>query len=281
MSVGFKSIFLHALTPVHSGTGQTPAVIDLPVAREKATGWPFIPASSLKGVLRSQADKADEAAIFGSVDAAGSVSFSDQKLLLLPVRSFYGTYALVTCPYAVERLQRDRSALSVGMATANLSVPDTADEIALVTRTSKITKAGKVCLEDLDIDSNSDETATAVASFLASLIFTTLEEQESFCSRFVVVSNTVFSFLCETATEVSARNSLNPDTKTTTALWYEEAVPAEAIFCGAIVSTDQHSATHTAAFDLALKHLSSVGSLIQVGGKASIGRGLCRLVIAE
>ncbi len=58
--------FIHALSALHAGTGQGAGVIDLPIAREKATGLPFLPGSSLKGPLRaSLADKDLRNAIFG------------------------------------------------------------------------------------------------------------------------------------------------------------------------------------------------------------------------
>ena len=40
-------LFLHALSPLHAGTGQGIGAIDLPIAREKATGIPYLPGSSL------------------------------------------------------------------------------------------------------------------------------------------------------------------------------------------------------------------------------------------
>ncbi len=47
-----RLLFTHALSPLHAGTGQGVGVIDLPIAREKATGLPFLPGSSVKGTLR-------------------------------------------------------------------------------------------------------------------------------------------------------------------------------------------------------------------------------------
>ena len=44
--------FVHALSRLHAGIGQGAGVIDLPIAREKATRLPFLPGSSLKGALR-------------------------------------------------------------------------------------------------------------------------------------------------------------------------------------------------------------------------------------
>lgn len=42
---------LLAETFIHSGIGHTEGAIDLPVAREAATDYPYIPGSSLKGAL--------------------------------------------------------------------------------------------------------------------------------------------------------------------------------------------------------------------------------------
>ena len=58
--------FIQALSSLHPGTGQGAGVIDLPVAREAATGIPYLPGSSLKGVLRDQCgDDAQCEQLFG------------------------------------------------------------------------------------------------------------------------------------------------------------------------------------------------------------------------
>src|SRR5687768_9047061 len=104
---------IHALTPLHAGTGQAVGAIDLPIARERPTGIPLLPGSSLKGALRARTqDPAWKTAIFGpdtpnASDHAGAVQFSDAHLLLLPVRSLWGTFAWVTSPYLLQRFSRD------------------------------------------------------------------------------------------------------------------------------------------------------------------------------
>jgi CRISPR-associated protein Cmr4 len=54
-----RPFLLHALSPLHSGTGQAADIIDLPTARMKATGIPFLPGSSIKGVLRDARRESD------------------------------------------------------------------------------------------------------------------------------------------------------------------------------------------------------------------------------
>ncbi|HXG24884.1 MAG TPA: type III-B CRISPR module RAMP protein Cmr4 [Chthonomonadales bacterium] len=267
-----RRIYLHAITPLHSGIGQAVDVVDLPIAREKATGWPVIPGSSLKGTLRSGYDEQTAAKLFGTPESAGLVSLTDLRILCLPVRSFYGTFAWVTSPLVLERFARDGEALGAGVewVVANSIVRD---EVALVASGSLLTKEQVLYLEDLNLNALEDGNVTAIATGLAVEVFG--NANDTFVQRFAIVSNTVFDFLCETATEITARIALGKDGTTSGEggnLWYEEAVPAEAIFTGWLVETKSDT--------------SGIDSLpaeqtIQIGGNATVGRGLCRLVVKK
>ncbi|HLJ54444.1 MAG TPA: type III-B CRISPR module RAMP protein Cmr4 [Chthonomonadaceae bacterium] len=268
-----RRIYLHALTPVHSGTGQSAAIVDLPIAREKATGWPVLPGSGLKGVLRARCllSRGEEAAkaLFGSADRAGAVTLTDMRILCLPVRSFFGTFAWVTSPLALHRFARDAKALG---KPVDSTLPP-AEAVALAAGPDILDGArSKICLEDLDMDARVSPEARAVAEKIGAELFgdgdTTLAE------RFVIVPDNVFNFLCETATEVIGRTAIEDSTGTAKdgSLRYEEAVPAEAIFCGWAVAARPDNATDAWEF------LATVGTL-QLGGGTTIGRGLCRLAV--
>jgi CRISPR-associated protein Cmr4 len=106
---------LQVLTPLHVGEGAYVGAVDLPVARERHTGWPMVSGASLKGALRARArrDSArdeDIAAVFGSEPgerlARGATCFGDSVLLAVPLRAVRGTFALVTSPLALGRLSR-------------------------------------------------------------------------------------------------------------------------------------------------------------------------------
>jgi CRISPR-associated protein Cmr4 len=278
MSKWTRMVFLHALTPLHTGTGQTVAVIDLPVAREKATGWPVIPASGLKGVLRDGKTDDDANLLYGSIEAAGALCFGDLRILCLPVRSFYGTFAYVSCPLALARFQRDCTAM--GLETPFADIPKVDELSAALPQESALrdSKTGKVYLEDLDLNAQESAEAKTIAEALAGWIFA--EGAEAFQARFAIVSDAVFDFLSETATEVTARVRLEEVSKTVASggLWYEEAVPAEAIFAGPLLVADHRRNDEKAK--AALAGLEA-GRLLQIGGKASVGRGLCRMVVTE
>lgn len=284
------ALFLHALTPVHSGTGQAVGVIDLPIAREKATGWPVLPASGVKGVFRDEAaqlvDKSTVDKLFGKANegkdgdsgVAGPLCFGDQRLLCLAVRSFYGTFAYVTSPLVLSRLKRDLSAAGLEGLLPSLEKPLNANGSALIPSVSEIAreedKKLKLYFEDIDIEGKASGDADAVAKELATKILSA-EQEPLFTERFAVVPDDIFTFLCETATEVTARVKLQDDTKTVQSrgLWYEEAVPAESVFCGIVMWTGKKGDAQEA------EGLLSKITKIQVGGKASVGRGICRVEV--
>lgn len=259
-----KMIFWQALTPVHPGTGHdSSSVIDLPVAREAATGFPVIPASSLKGVLRD--GRTDEASnqVFGSLEQMGELTLTDARLLLLPVRSYAGSFALITCPLVLKRLQRDAAALGQALSLPELNVTG---EQALAG--SAIQHDSKVVLEDIDLSVVGSSEPLARA--LGPLVFG--QEEKYLTDRLALVSDDVFGYFCQTGLEVIARVRLENESKTVAsrALWYEEAIPAEAIFSSFALAKDA-------------RHFDEITpkTYLQVGGDASVGRGLLRRLGGE
>lgn len=126
--------FLLVETPLHAGSGTVLGVVDLPIQRERHTGFPKIEASGLKGSIREafeQLGKSPERLkklkdkfsglkdkqywqvinlVFGPKegDLYAAPSFTDAHLLLFPVRSAaHSVFAWVTCPAALNRLVRE------------------------------------------------------------------------------------------------------------------------------------------------------------------------------
>lgn len=248
-----------AITPVHSGTGQSSAsVIDLPIAREVATNFPILPASSIKGVLRDGRTDDEANTRYGSLEAAGHLTFTDARLLCLPVRSYKGTFAFVTCPLIVHRLARDLKALDLPHTLPELPA-DIAEGKAHVTGETlqhPVNGSKKVLFEDIDLDAHVCPNATALAETLSAWT-----GRDDLKGRLAVVSNDVFTYFSETATEVTAHTALDADTKTVKggALWYEEALPAESLLTSFLLKN---------GVDF------SPRSPLQIGGKGSVGKGL-------
>ncbi len=287
-----KLTFVHALSPLHAGTGQGIGVIDLPIAREKATGIPFLPGSSLKGTLRDLcADpKPKKCDVFGpetanAADFAGSAQFSDQRLLLLPIRSLKGTFAWVTSPYVLRRFVRDASGTKVSHACFQ-RIPDLKENECAVDGRNSITYENKVILEDLELEAKPQQDVSQWAEFLGGQVFPDDPTWRGYLTaRLCVVADDVFNFLLNTATEITARIKLLEDKKTVQkgGLWYEEALPAETILSGLLVATEikQTNGQPRISADEIFRVVEgtvkkdNAPQPVQLGGKATVGRGLC------
>ncbi len=283
-----KLLFVHALSPLHAGTGQGLGVIDLPIAREKATQIPFLPGSSLKGVFRDACtDPELRVKIFGpdsdNADLhAGAVAFTDARLLLLPVRSLHGVFAWVTSPLLLRRLKRDALEVESFQLPEGVPVPSKEDECLVVEENSALPMAAggsqKVILEDLALSVTPSSEVTGWAEKLGEVLFPQEPEwQQALRERLCVVSDDLLSFLLETATEITARISLKEKEKTVAegALWYEEALPCEtvlvALTAATTVKANPDEVFHT------LQELTA--KTLQFGGNVTVGRGLCRATL--
>ncbi|RMD59951.1 type III-B CRISPR module RAMP protein Cmr4 [Candidatus Parcubacteria bacterium] len=281
-----KLMFLHALSPLHAGTGQGVGAIDLPIAREKGTEIPIVPASSLKGVLRDACaalhpDGDTCTHIFGpdtdnAPDHAGAIVLTDLRLVALPVRSLAGVFAWVSSPFLLQRLSRDAQLAG----QSNLPVkPSLADEKkAWVSNNSALKLGNTIILEDMKLDAQTQ--ADTWADWLAPQVFPDdATWQVDFKARFCIVHDDVMSYLLQVGTEVTARIRLEDDKKTVAkgALWYEEALPAESILAGLVAAQPNGKAQPADVFQIIGQ---IAGHPLQVGGNATVGRGLCRLSIA-
>lgn len=273
--------FIHALSPLHAGTGQGVGVIDLPIAREKATNLPYLPGSTLKGSIRDECQSNPQTessceTIFGpkKPDAdstyAGSAIFTDQRLLCLPVRSLLGTFAWVTSPFVLERFKRDAENINI-TGLPNIIKPAN-EQDCIISTVCKLECGQKVVLEDLDLDIQNGINADNWANWLAPKIFTDPTWQNNYKQRFCIVSDDLMSFLAETATEVTARNVLS-ENKTSDNLWYEESLPSESILSGLLIAV--HANANSDKVFSTIKDLTE--KPIQLGGGMTIGRGICQV----
>jgi len=272
-----KLYFVHALEPLHPGTGQGVGLIDLPVARDRATGHPLLPGSSVKGVLRHAAiGEPLLDAVFGpdrqhADKHGGALCVSDARVLFFPVRSDQGAFAWVTCRYVLERLVRDGG--------PHLALPDIGeDQAACPVASALCTHDGKLVLEGLVLDPVAlDDEAVAA---LADLVFSPGAAfwNGFFKQHLVVLSDDRFAWMVETATDVRAHIAINPRTGTveSKALWYEETLPAETILQGTFTWVGNGQASAQDTWQL-VERVTAKG--LQFGGGSTTGLGRARLVV--
>lgn len=272
-----RPFLLHALSPLHAGTGHTPDIIDLPTARMKATGIPFLPGSSIKGVLRDARRATDHEkteAVFGPSDDpaahAGALVVGDARLLALPVRSFRGTFAWVTSPLLLTLAKRD-------LEETGLTIPSIDGRGARLAQGTVCVLNERLYLEDLDLAATVAAEATAWAQRLAPLAF---PGDDIFTKRFAIVDDDTMRFLWETATQVDARVRLVECTRTVAkgALWLEESLPPETLLIGLLAADRSRRRNVTMTPDEVLGFALSGEEVHQLGGKATTGRGRCRII---
>lgn len=288
--------WLHTLSPTHVGTGRGVGYIDLPLHREKVTNWPVIPGSAFKGVWADHFRATEQnrrtdlklRLAFGiasdneNSSNAGALIPTDARLLCLPVRSFWSTFAWCTSPLALQMLHRDLTL--AGMANLPFP-PEPLPENVVCHANETLLKdrdGGRVFLEDLDFEAQQSDTVNTWAEKIAVWVFPDdVLWQATFIKRFAVVHDAVYDFLTQTGTEVTTRVKIDDELKTVIggALWNEESLPAETILVG-LVSCDRiftKDANGITAAGL-IEQFASKALTLQVGGKATVGRGRVRCV---
>ncbi|MBV5329727.1 MAG: type III-B CRISPR module RAMP protein Cmr4 [Chlorobium sp.] len=284
---------LHAISPIHAGAGSATGAVDLPIQRERHTGWPHIQASGVKGAFRDHCERVwmlkdleidklvtgekkaralDLAKrVFGRSDAdksqAGAIAFSDAKLLAFPTRSNLAPFVWVVCPALLKRLARD---LALTEATPNGlgQITIKADCYGLI----KGEFTSDLILEDICLTAQTGEWPEIVA------VFGKLAPE---VERLVLIPDDHFSFLMETATEVQAQIKIDSASGTTQdgSLRYQELLPADSVlytvvFFGEERAEDSNAIVletlRTAVQDAAATH-------IQIGGDLTLGRGIFHL----
>jgi len=261
--------------------------------RERHTGYPIIPGSSIKGVVRSHFhhSQSKEFAMlhFGyadekhapegdplaestpkdgkSVSRAGYLAFSEARLTAFPVRSAAGSFALVTSRTALARLKRD--------AGLTFPLPDEPASSTCLSGAAVVIgdARDKVVLEEY-VFSWQAEFPADWAEFLSSMLEDAVLKAS--IDRFVLLPDEDMSHFAKNATEVRQHVRINPETGTVdgSGLFNEETVPAETLFTATITETSK-------AVDVTpvLKEFSDE-TLLQFGGNNTTGLGFCTVKVS-
>ncbi len=258
---------LLAETFVHSGAGQSGGAIDLPVAREAATDYPFIPGSGLKGALRDAVGKGLEPGerdrVFGKPDRAGALLVSDARLLLLPVRSLTGAYRWVTCRHLLERLARDRRRADFA------STPETpVVEPYRYVAASPVEGGDTLYLEERSFRAmlSAGRGLDGWIDVIAGLI-TDPMARERLARQLVLLCDDDFCWFARNGLSVQARNVLD-EHKRSENLWYEETLPPDTLMY-ALLAERESDAGGVKAVGAAF----ACRPYIQVGGNETVGQG--------
>jgi CRISPR-associated protein Cmr4 len=262
---------LLAETSIHPGVGRNEGAIDLPVAREGATDYPFVPGSGLKGALRDycrEHAECNEKDWFGpdNAESAGALLMSDARLLLLPVRSLSGVYRWVTCPHLLERLARDMKRIGI---PPEFEVP----QGPLEERFMGAGPTDPLFLEERSF-SHHGEVPKDVKGTLKGLMYHE-SARGHVKGQLVLLNDRDFAWFARYGLPVQARNVLD-ENKTSENLWYEEALPSDTLMYG-LISNRVRGKGDVTVFKKVLEETPWV----QVGGNETTGQGWFAVKIIE
>lgn len=307
-----KMMFMICESPLHAGCGSDLDFIDNPIQRERHTGYPKIESSSLKGAMRERFSELlgrqnpDIAIAFGPEEPSagnerqGSLTFTDARLLLFPVKSMKGVFAWITCPAVLERFKKDMGRLHAGSSftfdvvpTINPGTVLPFDEELLIQQENDY-----LCfLEDSifeayppgDIDIKMQ--GESLQNWLAQHLFPGKENaywQEALTKKLLIVSDDDFAYFVEFTTEVITRNKIDPEKGVVKDghLFTEEYLPVDSVLYSLVMAHSEFNpiAAQRKEADQVMKifadNLSGkINNMLQVGGNATIGKGLMRTVI--
>jgi len=295
-----KVFYIHTVSPMHVGSGSDLGIVDMPIQREGHTGFPKIEASSLKGSMReafelkgradvdvliktymtfgydeTNAPSAVEEAFKEKKDRefAGALGFSDARILLFPIKSAKGIFAWATSPMVLDKFMKD---LEIAKNNQNFTITENT-----VTTDSKIKiDDNSVILEEYQIRVEKDNNTQKIAEFLAIEL-----NNDEIKEKLIILSDDDFKDFVTLSTEVITRTKIDNATGTVKdgALFTEEYLPSETVMYSlALASPIVTKVTQIQDLnneeDVMSFFTSTVPEVMQIGGNATIGKGIVSIV---
>ncbi len=256
-----KPVFLYCETSLHAGSGSSLGVVDLPIQRERHTGFPKIESSSLKGAFREafeekltgDDDKKKIHIVFGYDDSEkkekvkkffkdrqgdfmACLGNTDARLLLFPVKSMQGVFAWITCPAVVERFIRDIRLCDIKPGFESPEPGTCAKNTKLIVQNNNLNHANNIILEEYTFPIEKNDNTTKMASLLADNIFPKNSTdfkfwQDKLKQDIIVLNNDDYKDFVNLSTEVVTRTKIDNETGVVVEgqLFTEEYLPSESI----------------------------------------------------
>lgn len=282
-----QQIYIKAISPIHAGTGQSLTSVDMPIQREKHTNIPKIEGSSLKGSIKHtiyhkkeftkdniRTKKAHDYKIFQDIfgpddngeSVSSAIAITDAKLLLFPMRSATDIYQLITCPYILKRWRAEQENISW-----SLEIPEVEDGKCITDTSIKSMNNNSVMLEEYIFEAK---------KISLNNVFNNIGNLDQFLNKMVILSDSDFIDMVTMYTEIITRNKIKVETGTAqgTGLFSEEYLPAETIMYFSVLD----SAFYKSECFTPIEYFKqNIGTVFQVGGNETIGKGLMKIIHPE
>ncbi|MEY3556942.1 MAG: type III-B CRISPR module RAMP protein Cmr4 [Microcystis aeruginosa LL13-03] len=289
--------YLYLLTPLHTGGSADEGNL-MGIAREVHTEFPYLPASSLRGKIRSalelsnpQSEEekalAKEVSQFfgqkikdGQQPTEGEVWFAEATLLFFPIASLSHHLVWITCPLWLERWNRwlQNSPLTQLIQNCREQITEaipalvsfTPEPLYLQTAILKQNALGQLNTNDSNSLSQSLQNLTNANGMINQLL-----------KKLVIVDDEDCIALVETGLQREVRVALNEGEKTVKGGSFrsEEAIPPETVlfFPWGMKPMKQTENTQ----NIRAKTSELLKNKLQFGGLEGLGRGWCDLITIE
>ena len=235
--------------------------------------------------------KAIDEALGGKTDFAGAIGFSDARLLLFPVKSMKGVFAWVTCEKVLSQFSSDMKQTQKDFDITGLEFLRDQKTYVFSPETSTKIKNDKVVLEEYTFTIANELNGviqvveggkeTNLPDWLAKHLFN--NDGSYWCEKvkkdIIVLSNDDFKDFVNLSTEVITRIKIDNETGTvaTGALFTEEYLPSESVLYSLILAHQEFRAdSDFTAKDVLSFFGENLNEIVQIGGSATIGKGLVR-----
>ncbi|NCR54313.1 MAG: type III-B CRISPR module RAMP protein Cmr4 [Microcystis aeruginosa L211-07] len=289
--------YLYLLTPLHTGGSADEGNL-MGIAREVHTEFPYLPASSLRGKIRSALEPsnpqseeekalAKEVSQFfgqkikdGQQPTEGEVWFAEATLLFFPIASLSHHLVWITCPLWLERWNRwlQKSPLTQLIQNCREQITEarpalvsfTPEPLYLQTAILQQNALGQLNTNDSNSISQSLQNLTNANGMINQLL-----------KKLVIVDDEDCIALVETGLQREVRVALNEGEKTVKGGSFrsEEAIPPETVlfFPWGMKPVKQTENTQ----NIRAKTSELLKNKLQFGGLEGLGRGWCDLKTIE
>ncbi|WP_420209073.1 type III-B CRISPR module RAMP protein Cmr4 [Candidatus Electronema sp. JC] len=302
-----KLLYLTAVSPVHNGSGQGLGAIDNPIMRQRDTNLPIIQGSSIKGVLRTEwePDSTRKSILFGPEPKtasddnsahAGALCVGDAQLLFFPIRSLRGAFVWATSPLTLALYQKLLMFAGIEMPSLDilLNTMKEKEQFLVCPKGLSELKADSkhIFLEEYGYDAPKEgegcQELEDFAEKMANIVFPATYPpflKDKFKKHLVVLPEDDFQYFITFATEVTANIRIGDSGATTDgSLRYTEYLLSQSVLCS-LWSIDKGRGSKAKDANMetadsvwaAVDQLAEENCRVQIGGDATVGKGLMEM----
>ncbi|AEI15248.1 CRISPR-associated RAMP protein, Cmr4 family [Flexistipes sinusarabici DSM 4947] len=298
----------YAVSPIHAGSGASVATVDLPIQRERHTGYPIIQASGVKGAMRDHfrnnvKNKSDREYltnwIFGiDKDNDGEVVFKDGNYVSEKleenknykkledkenkITSFPGSISVSDAKLLAFPM-RSNLAPFVWVTSPTilkkltkdleyLNISETFGDLNIEEDNAKIIKG--------NFNDNSRiilEDVTVNVNANEKLESEFLNDKFPQVERLLLISDEMFDYCVTSCTEVQTNIKINSEKGTAAegGLRYQEFLPSDSVLYSVVYFSGKSNELQADAIKKYLQE--SIDSFFQIGGDITLGKGICNV----